>query len=290
MTDHQTLRELIRDAVESNIEAGFTGVVVSGGVDSSTVAAYAKEIVGDDIPMFTGWYDEPGFDERPYARLVASGNHHEVLIQPHDFVDNFDDMVTKLRPPFQGMGTFGQYMVGKYIAENTNVRVVLSGEGSDELFGGYARLIAVAGGDLPDGYETYRIPIGYPRDLVKALDYDWERLPDLLAVDDQCMAAHGLEARAPFTDEPVVEFGLSLSPQDRVGKRFLKRAVEGIVPARILGRTDKKGFPIPLVKWANGPCRDFVGDRIGYIPDPGKPWDRGWWYDMLEGRRHRVAA
>jgi len=97
-----------------------------------------------DLPTFTGYYDTEGFDERPYARLVAGANHHEIPITPQDFIDNFDAMVPKLRPPYQGMGTFGQYMVGKYISENTDVKVVLSGEGADELFGGYARLIAVA--------------------------------------------------------------------------------------------------------------------------------------------------
>ncbi len=297
MPDLPLLRNLIRQAVSDNLDIGNTGVVVSGGVDSSTVCAIALQLSEGlgDLPTFTGYYDTEGFDERPYARLVGGANHHEILITPQDFIDNFDAMVPKLRPPYQGMGTFGQYMVGKFIAENFDVKVILSGEGSDELFGGYARLIAVAAEDgysdlsLPDGYENYKIPVGYPRRLKAALDYDWQRLPDLLAVDDQCMAAHGLEARAPFTESPIIKYAHDLFDYERVGKTVLKDAMRGIVPDAILDRTDKKGFPIPLVKWAQGPIRDFVGDRIGYIPDPHKPWDRGWWYDLLEGKR-AVAA
>jgi asparagine synthase (glutamine-hydrolysing) len=305
MPDLTLLRSLLVQAVSDNIvlkdngafHHGATGVVVSGGVDSSTVCAIARDLVGD-LPTFTGYYDTEGFDERPYARLVAGANHHEIPITPQDFIDNFDAMVPKLRPPYQGMGTFGQYMVGKYISENTDVKVVLSGEGADELFGGYARLIAVAKQcgfavddvRLPDGYENYRIPVGYPRNTYDALEYDWQRLPDLLAVDDQCMAAHGLEARAPFTEEPVITFAHGLYAEDRVAKTVLKDAMRGIVPDAILDRTDKQGFPIPLNRWAQNELRDFVGDRIGYIPNPEKPWDRGFWYDLLEHGRQSVAA
>lgn len=288
MSDHRYLLGLIRRAVEDCLDTDEPcGAVLSGGLDSSSVVALAG-----DIPVFTGYYDAEGFDERRYARLVGTGKHHEILITPQDFVDNFDAMAAALRPPFQGMGSFGQYMVGKYIAEQTDVRVVLSGEGSDELFGGYARLMAVAGVAMPRGYEDYRIPEGYPRTIREALDYDFAQLPNLLAVDDQCMAAHGLAAVAPFTDERIVAFAHGLNPYERVGKKFLRDTVRGIVPDAIIDRTDKMGFPIPLAQWAQtNPVRDFIGDRIGYVPDPDKPWDRGWWYDILErATREPVAA
>jgi hypothetical protein len=54
------------------------------------------------------------------------------------------------------------------------------------------------------------------------------------------------------------------------------------VPDEILDRRDKLGFPVPLVQWAQGPLRDFIGDRIGYVPDPDQPWDRGFWYDLCD--------
>ena len=277
------LNDLILDAVKDAIGWGGSerqlGIVLSGGVDSSTVTAYAL-FLDPDLPTFTGYYEGADFDEREYARLVAGNTHHEILITPQDFIDHFDDMVPHLREPYQGMGTFGQYMVAKYLASQ-GIEVALSGEGSDELFGGYARLMKVAGHPLPDGYENYVVPEDYPTTLEEALAYDYERLPDLLAVDDQCLAAWGIQARAPFTDPRIVEYGLSLPPLERVGKRHLKEAVRGIVPDKILDRTDKMGFPCPLVEWAQGPCRDFIGDRIGWIPDPTKPWDRTFWYELL---------
>ncbi|MEK9810760.1 MAG: asparagine synthase-related protein, partial [Candidatus Nanopelagicales bacterium] len=103
--------------------------------------------------------------------------------------------------------------------------------------------------------------------------------------------AWSLTSRAPFTDPAVVEYALALPPTERVGKRHLRAAVRGIVPDAIIDRTDKRGFPVPFVEWAQGPLRDLVGDRIGYVPDPDRPWDRQWWYDLCAaGRAEPVAA
>lgn len=277
------LVDLLRTAIAERA-TGSVGIVLSGGLDSSTVSMLAPE----PLPAFTGWYDAVGFDERRFARLAARGRHHEVRITPADFVRWFDAMARATRPPYQGMGAFGQFMVARYASDW--VDVVLSGEGSDELFGGYARTLLAAGEPLPVGYDGYQPPAGYPVDnLAAALDYDLARLPDLLAVDDQMCGAWGLESRAPFTDQRIVDYALALPPTERVGKRHLRAAVRGIVPDAIIDRTEKMGFPIPLVAWSQTePVRTFVHDRIGYLPDPTRPWDRAFWYELLDAVR--VAA
>ena len=268
------LLDLIRSAIADRRE-GNVGLVLSGGLDSSTVTCLAPP-----LPTFTGWYDMPGVDERHYARLVGLGEHHEILIEPEDFIENFEAMQAAIRPPVMGMGTFGQFMVAKYASQY--VDVVLSGEGADELFGGYARQMIVAGEAPPVGYENYKLPKGYPSTIEEALDYDWKMLPDLLAVDDQMTGAWGLEARAPFTDQRIVDYALALPASERIGKRHLRAAVRGIVPDEIIDRRDKMGMPIPLVAWAQvEPVRSFVRDRIGYVPDPAKPWSRTWWKELV---------
>ena len=274
---------LLREAVADRL-GGNVGIVLSGGLDSSTVAALAPR----DLPTFTGYYDADGYDERVWARFAMHPDHHEIRITPEDFVEHFDAMAAAVRPPIMGMGTFGQFMVARYVSQH--VDVALSGEGSDELFGGYARTLWAAGEPLPAGYEGYRPPADYPSDLAAALQYDLDRLPDLLAVDDQMTGAFGVEARAPFTDRRVVDYALALDPRERVGKRHLRDAVRGIVSDRIIDRTDKMGFPAPLVQWCQvDPVRSFVMGRIGYLPDPERPWDRTFWYDLFREREAAAA-
>jgi asparagine synthetase B (glutamine-hydrolysing) len=275
------LVELLRSAVDAAVD-GDTGAVLSGGLDSSTVVCLAPR----PLHLFTGYYDEEGFDEREYAALAArqnGGRWHQVRITPRDFTEHFDGCAAALSgvARTQGMGAFGQYMVAREASEW--VGAVVSGEGSDELFGGYARTLIAAGESVPESYRDYVPPADYPvNDLAAALAYDYERLPDLFAVDDQILAAFGLDGRAPFTDERVVEYGLALDPRERVGKRHLRTRVRGIVPDPIIDRIDKMGFPVPLIAWAQrDPVRTFVMDRVGWLPDPAKPWDRTLWRALL---------
>lgn len=178
------LRDLIADAVSRHVGPN-TGVLLSGGIDSSTVAWFAAE-----LPLFTGYYKGAAYDERPWAALVAEGRDwHQIEITPQDFVDNIDGFLRKIRPPYEGPGAFGQYMVAKYVAQH--VTTVLSGEGGDELFGGYARLHLVAGVPVPAGFEKYELPADYPTGLEEALEWEWTvNLPALFALDAQIGRAH----------------------------------------------------------------------------------------------------
>jgi asparagine synthetase B (glutamine-hydrolysing) len=274
------LRELIEQAVRRYVTPG-TGVLLSGGIDSSTVAYFAGE-----LPCFTGFYRGEAYDERRWARMIADQGRewHEIEITPQDFIDNIDTFLEAVKPPYEGPGGFGQYMVAKYVSQH--VSTVLSGEGGDELFGGYARLHLVANLPPPEGYEDYQLPEGYPRTLREALAWEWTvNLPALLALDAQVTAAHGLTAVAPMVESPqLINYVLGRPDIERVGKVMLKDAMYGYLPQAILERKDKRGFPVPYVEWAQGPLRDFIGDRLGYVPDPEKPWDRKWWNDLCAGQ------
>lgn len=272
------LRDLLSAAVRKHVGPD-TGVLLSGGIDSSTVAYFAPE-----LPLFTGWYAGEAYDERPWASLMAVDREwHEIEITPQDFIDHFDQMVEKIGPPTEGPGTFGQYMVSRYVSRH--VTTVLSGEGGDELFGGYARLHIVAGVHPPAGYEDYVLPEGYPETLAEALDFEWKvNLPALLAVDAKVNEANDVTAIAPMTDVRVVNYVLGRPDKERVGKVMLKDAMYGLLPQQILDRKDKRGFPVPFVEWAQGPLKEFFMDRIGYIPAADSPWDRKYWYDLCAGQ------
>jgi len=272
------LADLLKAAVRKHVRSD-TGVLLSGGIDSSTVAYFAPE-----LPLFTGYYQGEAYDERPWAALMAVDREwHEIEITPHDFIDNIDAFLEAVHPPYEGPGAFGQFMVAKEVSKH--VSTVLSGEGGDELFGGYARLHIVAGVPVPDGYEGYELPGNYPDTLKEALDWEWKvNLPALLALDEQVTRAHGLTAIAPMTDVRVVNYVLGRPDRERVGKEMLKDAMYGLLPQQILNRTDKRGFAVPYVERANGPLREVFMDRIGYIPDPDKPWARGYWNDICSGQ------
>ena len=276
------LTNLLKAAVRKHVKPD-TGVLLSGGIDSSTVAYFAPE-----LPAFTGWYYGAAYDERMWARLMAEGREwHQIEITPQDFIDNIDAFLEAVHPPHEGPGAFGQFMVAKEVSKH--VSTVLSGEGGDELFGGYARLHLVAGVPPPEGYEDYVLPDDYPDTLAEALDWEWRvNLPALLALDEQVTRAHGLTAIAPMTDVRVANYVLGRPDRERVGKEMLKDAMYGLLPQEILNRKDKRGFPVPYVEWAQGPLRDFIGERIGYIPDPEKPWDRKWWNDLCAGQQALV--
>lgn len=273
------LRDLLRLAVQRHVGPG-TGVLLSGGTDSSAVAYFAPE-----LPLFTGYYKGAAYDERPWAALVAKDRDwHQIEITPQDFSDNIDRFLEVVHPPYEGPGAFGQYMVAKYVSQH--VSTVLSGEGGDELFGGYARLHLIAGVPVPVGFEKYELPADYPSDLAEALEWEWAvNLPALLALDAQVTGAWGLRAVAPMAEDPdVIAYAMSLPPDMRVGKVAIKAAMRGLLPEEILERRDKRGFAVPFVEWANGPLHDWFMDRIGYVPDRGDPWSRKYWHDLCAGQ------
>lgn len=270
------LRSLIASAIRESIADGAEAVLLSGGLDSSTVASHARH-----LPAFTGYYEGEPYDERHYARLVGMDEHHEILIEPPHFVECFDEMLAAVTPPYAGTGMLGQFIVAREVAKR-GIECIMSGEGGDELFGGYARLIITAGEPPPDGYEDYEVPSGYPTDLRAALDQDFEDLQNLLRVDDLIAGSFGIEVKTPLLHPSIVSYVEGLPAETRVNKRLLRQAMRGIVPDAILDRTDKRGFPTPFVAWAQKePVKSFVKDRIGYLPNPEAPWHRGWWEDLL---------
>ncbi|HZT44799.1 MAG TPA: asparagine synthase (glutamine-hydrolyzing) [Gaiellaceae bacterium] len=138
------LRELVEDSVRFHLRADVpVGAYLSGGLDSSITTALAARAVGRDFQAFTGRFsDGERYDESGYARMLAERDGfrlHEVTIDAHDFVDSIDRVLYHLDYPVAGPGSFPQYMVAGLASEH--MKVVLGGQGGDEIFGGYARYL-----------------------------------------------------------------------------------------------------------------------------------------------------
>jgi asparagine synthase (glutamine-hydrolysing) len=132
------LRERLRDSVRAHLIADVpVGILLSGGIDSCTLTALAAEEGSGPVNTFTIGFDERHFDEREPARLVAERygtNHHELVLRP-DAVELLPALAETYDEPFSDGSAIPTYLVSQLAREH--VKVVLSGEGGDELFGGY---------------------------------------------------------------------------------------------------------------------------------------------------------
>jgi len=139
----EELRARLRDSVRAHLLSDVpVGVLLSGGVDSAVLAALAAQETPEPVHTFTIGFAERSFDERDDARLVAERYgtaHHELLVRPepelllHALAEAFDE-------PFADSSALPTYLVSQLAAEH--VKVALSGEGGDELFGGYYTYVA----------------------------------------------------------------------------------------------------------------------------------------------------
>ena len=141
------LRERLDDAVRLRLRADVPlGAHLSGGLDSSTGVGLARKHLpaGAELHTFTGAFEESAgkFDERDWARLVAEANGtsmHEVVLGSRDFMDNIHRIAWHMDEPAAGPGVFPQFLVSRLASDH--VKVVLGGQGGDELFIGYARYL-----------------------------------------------------------------------------------------------------------------------------------------------------
>lgn len=137
------LRELICDAVQMRLVSDVPlGAFLSGGIDSSTVVACMSEAASYPVRTFSIGFEDASYDELPYAREVAAHfrtDHTEEILRP-DIATLTEHLVAHLDEPFADFSIFPTYLVSRLARQS--VKVVLSGDGGDELFGGYDTYVA----------------------------------------------------------------------------------------------------------------------------------------------------
>jgi asparagine synthase (glutamine-hydrolysing) len=134
-------RELLDDAVSSHLMSDVPlGVFLSGGLDSSVIAALTAKSRREPIQTFAVGYAEQEFSELPYAKIVSNhigSNHHEVQVSRQQFFDTLSDVIWHEDEPVCWPSSVALYHLAKFAREH--VTVVLTGEGSDETLAGYTR-------------------------------------------------------------------------------------------------------------------------------------------------------
>ena len=140
----ERIESLLAESVELHLRSDVpVSTYLSGGLDSSTVSSLAGASSSEPIRAFTGKFSEdPAFDESSYARAVAEWSSlelTEVDIGVEDFLGSIESVIYHLDHPAAGPGSFPQYVVSRAAAEQC--KVILGGQGGDEIFGGYARYL-----------------------------------------------------------------------------------------------------------------------------------------------------
>ena len=227
------LTEGVKKRLVSDAKVGF---LLSGGLDSSLVCAIAAKESEKPIETFAIGMSEDAIDLK-YARQVADfigSRHTEVYMTPEEVISSLEELIHLL-------GTYdittirasvGMYLVCKAIHEQTDIRVLLTGEISDELFGYKYTDFAPSAAAFQKEAEK-RISELHMYDVLRA---------------DRCISVNSLEARVPFGDLDFVHYVMSLDPEIKInkygkGKYLLRHAFEGmgLLPDSILWR-EKAAF------------------------------------------------
>lgn len=230
------IREKLIAGIKKRLDAdAHIGFLLSGGLDSSLVCAIAARCSDKPIRTFAIGMSTDAIDLK-YAKQVAEyigSDHTEVIITKDDVLKALPDVV-KLLATYDITtirASIGMYLVCKYIHENTDLRVLLTGEISDELFGYKYTDFAPNGEEFQKEAEK-RIHELHMYDVLRA---------------DRCISVNSLEARVPFGDLDFVSYVMSLDPERKMnkygkGKYLLRNAFRGdYLPYDILMR-EKAAF------------------------------------------------
>jgi asparagine synthase (glutamine-hydrolysing) len=294
----EQVRAALANAVDRRRVADVpVGVLLSGGLDSSLLVALLAKLGQKDLKTFSVGFESIGDvegDEFRYSDLVAqefATDHHRIRVDGSRAIEALPGMVAAMSEPMMSHDAVGFYLLSQEVAKY--VKVAQSGQGADEIFGGYHWYPALmrsndAAGDYARVYfDRDHAEMGellaptlmngdYSREFVDAffrncgspspIDQTLQLDAQIMMVDDpvkrvdnMAMAA-GLETRVPFLDHEVVELAARIPAELKVGgggKHILKEASRGLVPDAVIDRP-KGYFPVPALKYIRGAFLDFV--------------------------------
>jgi asparagine synthase (glutamine-hydrolysing) len=295
--------ETLKRAVKRRMVADVpVGVLLSGGVDSSLIVALLAEAGQHGLMTFSvgfeGANNEIG-DEFAYSDLIAERfetDHHKIFIASDKLMDALPGTFTAMSEPMVSYDNVGFYLLSKEVSKH--IKVVQSGQGADEIFGGYHWYPPLMNtNDVASDYskvffdrshaqvqEQLGPSWGMERDYSgefaaqhlarpgadTAVDRALRLDSTVMLVDDpvkrvdNMTTAWGLEARVPFLDHELVELAARIPPEEKLkknGKGVLKDVARLIVPHEVIDR--KKGyFPVPQLKYISGPYLNLVRDAL----------------------------
>jgi len=300
----EVTRVACRRAVQRQYETADTpvGVLLSGGLDSSLLVGLLDEVGARDVATFSiGFEDTPEerANEFEYSDIVATRfatRHHRYAIPNREILATLPDAVAAMSEPMFSQDVVAFYLLAERVKRE--VKVVLSGQGADEAFGGYywyASMEADSGSDidrLRHHYfdrthaelralldsslqgEDFTSTLVEQRlaepgattflDRILRLDMTTLIVDDPVKRVDNMTMAWGLEARVPFLDHELLELAATMPPALKLrdeGKYPLKRIARGLIPDAVIDRP-KGYFPVPVLKYVRGPFLAFIRELL----------------------------
>ena len=245
MNSNNILKHIYLDSINNNLTNAVlkrttsterpVACLLSGGLDSSLICALVAETFKDKSKLETFSIGLLGSEDLKYAKIVADHlgtTHHEIIVSEDDFFDAIPEVIRCIESydTTTVRASVGNYLVGKYIKNNSDAKVIFNGDGSDELAGGYLYM--------------------HNCDNDNEFDKECKRLLhnihyfDVLR-SDRCISSHGLEARTPFLDKTFVYTYLQIPSTIRnhnnnknIEKYLIREAFDenNLLPKEILWR------------------------------------------------------
>lgn len=297
--------DALRLAVRRRMVADVpVGVLLSGGLDSSLIVSLLASEGQRDLNTFSVGFENVGIEEGnefKYSDIIAGEfqtKHHKIQVNNEELLQELQHCIEAMSEPMVSHDVIGFYLLSKTVSKH--VKAVQSGQGADEVFGGYhwyPPMMQVGAGEAVSTYkkaffdrdfqeyakavhQDYAIKdfaedyvsghfsepgADAPIDKALRLDSTVMLVDDPVKRVDNMTMAWGVEARVPFLDHELVELAARVPAELKIksgGKHILKQIGYDMIPKEVIDRP-KGYFPVPGLKYIEGPYLDMVKDVLG---------------------------
>lgn len=300
----EEIEEALLNAVKTRVEISDVpvGVLLSGGLDSSLIVALLAKAGVEDFKTFSIGFEDVGEEkgsEFEFSDAVVDRyktDHQKIIVPNEDVLKRLPEAVANMSEPMVGQDSVAFYLLAEQVSKS--VKVVLSGQGADEVFAGYfwyPRMQAEAGSFqqrfsqhyvdrsheeylqmMSPEFATHDVTSAFVKkelntehadtfmDAVLRMDVTTLIVDDPVKRVDNMTMAWGLESRVPFLDQKLVELAFQMPPELKLqqgGKGILKQISRGLIPDAVIDRP-KGYFPMPALKYVRGDFYEFMSDIL----------------------------